>query len=110
VSGWPMLEPWRMWVCESAISGMGRHSGGEGRTGQRGQSLRRAGSGERKCPRYGPARELDLEGVVAGWLRVGERGLGGTPEQLRLGPRAGQDPLRLAGAPWLQGDAAEHDA
>ena len=65
-----MFEPCRTCagVRVSAISGMDDVSGnrGERGRGQRGHALGRAGGGERQRPHDDPARELDLEAVVAG--------------------------------------------
>src|SRR6202044_806019 len=69
VNDCPMFAPCRTWaaVCESVISPMGKSSGisGKRRTGQRRQSLGRAGGGEHECPHHDTSCELDLEGIVA---------------------------------------------
>src|SRR6202035_4388491 len=113
VSGWPMFEPWRMWmgVCVSAISGMGESSGarGKGRAGQRRHARGRAGGGKRERTHDDAAGELDLEGVVARRLCVGERGLGRPSKYRCIGAAAAQDLLGLARTPRLGGDAAERD-
>src|SRR3984957_5359721 len=95
VGGWPMPEPWRIWagVCGSAISGMGENSGSERRAGQRRHFCGRAGGGEREGAHHDAAGELDLEGVVAGWLCVSERGLGRARED-RGGGAGAAPPVR----------------
>ena len=81
VSGWPMFEPCRRWAGAwvRLISGVMERSGngGEGRGRQRRNALGRSRRGERQRAHDDPARELDLEGVVAGRLCVGERRLRG---------------------------------
>src|SRR5262245_53810903 len=76
VIGWPIFEPCRIWAgfCESTISGMGEGSGnsGEGRAGQGGHLLGRAGRGKRERPHHDASCELDLEGIVAGGFCLGE--------------------------------------
>src|ERR1700722_5287512 len=111
VGGWPMPEPWRIWagVCGSAISGMGENSGSERRAGQRRHFCGRAGGGEREGAHHDAAGELDLEGVVAGWLCVSERGLGRAREDRGVGAGAAQQLLRFARTPGLGGDAAERE-
>ena len=64
---------------------------GEGGCGQRRHALGRAGCGEREGAHDDPSRELDLEGVVARGLRLGERRLGGATEHRRIRPCAGQN-------------------
>src|SRR5260370_31486322 len=104
-----MLEPCRTWasVCESTISGMSEDSRetSEGGTRQRGQRLGRASGGERERPRHDPPCELDLVGVVARGLCLGERRLGGATKELRVSPGAGEPPFRFPPPPRLPGPA-----
>ena len=83
---------------------------GEGGCRQRRQALRRAGCGERESPHHDPARELDLETVVAGGFCLGERRLGGAPESRSVGTRAGQNLFCFTGPPWLERHAAQREA
>src|ERR1700688_1350055 len=98
-----MFEPCRTWAaaCVSAISGMGNISrnDGEGGCRQRRHTLGRAGCGQRESPHHDPSRELDLEAVVAGGLRLSERRLGSTTEKRGIRPAAGEDLFGSTGAP-----------
>src|SRR5258707_9302994 len=106
-----MFEPCRTWasVCESTISGMSEDSRetSEGGTRQRGQRLGRASGGERERPRHDPPCELDLVGVVARGLCLGERGLGGATQELRVSPGADKHPFRFPRPPRLRQDTAK---
>ena len=65
-------------------------NGGEGRSRQGRQALRRSRRGERKRAHDDPFREFDLEGVVAGGRRVGQRRFGRAGEGLSRPHGAGQ--------------------
>ena len=79
------MEPWR--TCGGRQgdgvrhgSGLRDRSEGGGRQGR--HALRRAGGGQRQGARDDAARELDLEGVVAGRRGIGERRVGRPREGL----------------------------
>src|SRR5215468_847967 len=111
VNDCPIFEPCRTraGVCESMISVMGNNSGngGNGRTGERRQSLGRAGGSERECPLHDASCKFDLDGVVARGPCFSERDLGGATKDRRLGRRADENSLGFVRPPRLQSDAAE---
>jgi hypothetical protein len=86
-----MLEPWR--------SKRGCR--------QRGDTRGRTGSGKGQRAHDDAARELDLVGVVAGRLCVGERAPGGLLEGIRRWGDAPQHIFSGPGTPGLRGDAAK---
>src|SRR5262245_58124580 len=114
VSGWPIFEPCRRWAGASVrrISGVMQRSDLYGEWGSRqgGNALRRSGRREAEGAHDDAPRELDLEFVVAGRLRVSERRFGGAPEAFGLRHQPRQQLLSLARPPGLGGDAAERNA
>src|SRR5258705_8766460 len=93
------------------MSGMEESSGneGEGGGGKRRHAIGRSGGGERQSPRHDSTCELDLEGIVAGRLRVRERRLGGAAKGGFIRMCTGQYLLGRASPPGLEGDTAERD-
>src|SRR5260221_9634061 len=108
-----MFEPCRTWggawvrLISDIMERFGNGCEWGGRKG--GNALRRSNGSERQGSHQDPAREVDLEGVVAGGFRVDKRRLrcaledGGT----RTGAR--QDLLRGAGSPRFGGNPAQRD-
>src|ERR1043166_1253172 len=72
--------------------------------------LRRAAGRLRERAGDGPAREFDLEVVVAVAPGVAQQHVGRAGKSCRIGGLAAQRGLGLAVAPWLVGDAAEREA
>src|SRR5262245_40388838 len=113
VIGWPMFEPCRM--CSDgwgkAVSSGMAHSGDgrERRCREGGKTLRRSCRGECERAYDDPARQLDLEFVVARRPGVGECGLRGATEDRLAGACADQDLLGCTGAPRLGRDATERE-
>ena len=80
--------------------------------GECGHSIKRAGCSERKSPRHGPSRQLDLEAVVAGGLCRCQRRFSSAMEQRVISRfcRARSFPPRFAGSPRFHGNATEREA
>src|SRR3954469_15634061 len=72
-----------------------------------GLGLRRAGGCLRQRPDDGPARQIDLEVVMAEALGIAQDMIGDRPEGGLLRRLAAQHVFRRGVAPRLMGDAAE---
>ncbi len=84
-------------------SGNRREEGGR----KGGETLRRSRRSKRERAHDDPFRKLDLEGVVAGGLCVGECGFGGALERRLVRTLALQQLLGRARPPRLCGNAAQ---
>ena len=84
-------------------------NGGEGRGRKGGKALGRSGRRERERAHDDPFREFDLEGVVAGGPRVGERGFGRLAKRRRVRVGARERLFGRVRAPGFRRDAAESE-
>src|SRR6202042_3504759 len=103
-----LLEPWRacagFWVSSSVME---RSCDREGRSRKGCAAIGGAGRPQGQGANHDPPRQFDLEAVVSGGFRFGERRLRRAAKHLDTGLAALQRLLGGVSPPWFGRDAAQ---